>query len=76
VSGQVNLILCAHNRAVELRPDLPLGGGGLGLDSIALVEVLVECEEQFGVTIAAEMLDQSSLTVGSLVERIQALVRT
>ena len=74
VLSEVHAILGARNPGVELRADVPLGGGGLGLDSIALVEVLLECEERFGVIIVAEMLDRPSLTVGSLVERIEALV--
>ena len=74
VSGQVHAILSARQRGVELRPEMSLGSGGLGLDSIALVEVLLECEDRFGVSIAAEMLEQPSLTVGLLVERIEALV--
>jgi acyl carrier protein len=71
----VYAILSGRNPEVELRPDLPLGEGGLNLDSIALVEVLLDCEDQLGVTVAAEMLGQSNLTVGWLVERIDALAR-
>jgi len=59
---------------VELRPGLPLGAGGIGLDSIALVEVLLECEETFGVAIAAEALAGSALTVGSLIEYLRMRV--
>lgn len=71
----VYAILSARNPDMELRPDLPLGDGGLNLDSIALVEVLLDCEDQLSVTVAAEMLSQSTLTVGWLVERIDALIR-
>lgn len=74
VTGSIHGILRARNRSVELRPELALGAGGLDLDSIALVEVLLECEAVFGVDIAAKMLNESTLTVGSLVKRIQALV--
>jgi acyl carrier protein len=74
VSEQVRIILRAHIGGVELRPNLPLGGSGLGLDSIRLVEVLVDCEEELSVTIADEVLDQPSFTVGFLVERIQTLL--
>jgi acyl carrier protein len=70
----VHAILRARNGRVELRPDLPLGADGVGLDSIALVEVLLECEETFGVVIAAEILAGSPLTVGSLIEQLQARV--
>jgi acyl carrier protein len=70
----VHAILQARNRHVVLRPDLPLGADGVGLDSIALVEVLLECEETFGIVIAAEVLAGSALTVGSLIEQLQARV--
>ncbi len=73
VAELVSDILRRRNRGIELRPELPLGSGGLGLDSVALVEVLLECEEAFGITLAAEMLDAPAFTVGSLVERIQAV---
>jgi len=72
---EVHAILRARNGRVDMSPRLPLGSGGLGLDSIALVEVLVECEEVFGVTMAAEALAGSPLTVGSLIEALQARVR-
>jgi acyl carrier protein len=75
VRGRNAAILRARNSNVDLRPELALGSGGMDLDSIALVEVLLECETEFGVEIAAEMLSASSLTVGSLLERIQTLVQ-
>lgn len=71
--SRIHAILRRRSRDIELRPDLPLGTGGLGLDSIALVEVLLECEEAFGVVLAAEMLDGAALTVGLLTERTRAL---
>jgi len=73
VTGAVSELLHKRNRGVELHPDLLLGNGGLELDSVALVEVLLECEETFGVVLAAELLASPALTVGALVERIQAL---
>jgi acyl carrier protein len=42
----------------EIRPDLPLVGKGLGLDSVALLELVVGIEEEFGI-----LLDDSALTV-------------
>jgi acyl carrier protein len=75
VIEQVHAILRARNRHVELSPQLPLGAEGLGLDSIAMVEVLLECEEIFGVAVAADAFAGSPLTVGSLIEALQARVR-
>ena len=54
-----------------------LGANGLGLDSIALVEVLFACESTFQIAIAEELLAaKSPLTFGSLVEHIEARIRT
>lgn len=35
-------------------PDTPLGEAGFWLDSVDLVEVVVACEEEFGVTFEGE----------------------
>ncbi|HEV7238419.1 MAG TPA: phosphopantetheine-binding protein [Thermoanaerobaculia bacterium] len=72
---RIHAILRARNRHVELHPRLLLGTDGLGLDSIALVEVLLECEEAFGVVIATEVLAASPLTVGLLIDAVQARVQ-
>lgn len=63
----------AANRA-SLPDDLPLGAGGLGLDSIALAELLLECEARFGLATAAELLAGPPLTVGRLVAHVRAVV--
>jgi acyl carrier protein len=76
VRAGVYAILEARNRGLKLRIDTPLGSGGLGLDSIALVEVLLQCEDRFGVDVTAEALAQSPLTVGLLVEKIRALLQS
>jgi acyl carrier protein len=49
---------------------LPLGGDGLGLDSIALAEVLLECEEQFGIS-AMSLLNGETLTMARLVAHVR-----
>lgn len=72
VEKVVSDLLHKRARGAALHPDLPLGNGGLELDSVALVDVLLECEEAFGITIAAEMLAAPSLTVGALIEHIRA----
>lgn len=62
-----------RKRAARTGPfadDLPLGGDGLGLDSIAIAEVLLECEQRFGVT-ATSLLDGEPITVGRLVEHLR-----
>ena len=55
-----------------LGDDLPLASGGLGLDSIALVELLLDCEERFGTLGIEELLAGPPLTVGRLVARVRS----
>jgi len=38
--------------------ELPLGAGGLGMDSVAVVMLLLECEARWGIAFPAEMLEQ------------------
>ena len=53
--------------AEALPDDLGLAEGGLGFDSVRVVELLLACEERFGVTIPAELLEGAVPTVGALV---------
>lgn len=55
----------------ELPGDLPLGPGGLGLDSIALVELLLDCEQRFGIPRPTGLLEGEPLTVGRLVDHVR-----
>lgn len=55
----------------SLPDDLSLGSGGLGMDSIALVELLLDCEQRFGLRGTAEILAGPPLTVGLLVAHVQ-----
>ncbi|MEA2600259.1 MAG: hypothetical protein QOF89_1251 [Acidobacteriota bacterium] len=54
-----------------LPDELRLGTGGLGLDSIAMVELLLDCERRFGITVAAELLEGAPLTVGRLIAHVR-----
>jgi acyl carrier protein len=56
----------------EPRDDLPIGAEGVGLDSIAVVELLLECGERFGVPAPVELLAEGPLTFGALVARLRA----
>jgi acyl carrier protein len=56
----------------ELPAELPLGAGGLGLDSIAVAELLLACERRFGVAPGAELLAGPALTVGGLLAHLRA----
>ena len=63
-------------RSLAVLPgDLPLGTGGLGLDSISLVELLLDCEESFGIAGTAGtagLLDGPPLTVDRLLAHVRA----
>ena len=51
--------------------DLPLGTSGAGLDSIAMVELLLDCEQLFAVTVSEQILAEGNLTLGGLVQTIR-----
>lgn len=67
-------ILGKRHSSVPLTAETSLGADGMGLDSIAIVEVLLECEEHFGVLLASDMLSAEGITIGWLTERVRALV--
>jgi acyl carrier protein len=74
VGREVEELLHARGYAGVIDRATPLGAGGVGLDSIAIVEVLLACEERFGLVIAAELLEGERLTVGLLVDRIEEML--
>jgi acyl carrier protein len=53
----------------ELPGDAALGAEGLGLDSIAIAEVLLDCESRFGVSVIA-LLEEEPLTLARLVAHL------
>ncbi|HKR67112.1 MAG TPA: acyl carrier protein [Thermoanaerobaculia bacterium] len=50
--------------------DVALGADGLGLDSIAIAEVLVDCERHFGVRVTDLLLEGGPVTVARIVQRV------
>jgi acyl carrier protein len=44
----------------QIADDQPLFGGGLGLDSVDALELLVACERRFGVKIRAHELERDA----------------
>jgi acyl carrier protein len=67
------IVRARASRAVtgeELVPDALLGAGGLGLDSIAIAEVLIDCEARFGVSVTG-LLEGEPLTLRRLVEHLE-----
>ena len=54
----------------ELEHDVALGADGLGLDSIAIAEVLLECQQRFGVSVT-QLLEREPLTLQLLVAHVE-----
>ena len=75
IAGRVHAILRRHNPRIPLSSDLALGVNGLHLDSIAMVQLMLECEEAFGVTLEPEVLTSAPLTVGSLIDALRTRVQ-
>jgi acyl carrier protein len=76
VAPQVFAILSRYAGERVLSAELPLGASGLGLDSIAIAEVLLECERAFGVEAVEPLLAGPPLTVGSLLAHAAGTVRS
>jgi acyl carrier protein len=78
IDDAIRDLLCSRAPLARDRADLPdnlrLGAGGLALDSIALVELLLDCERRFGIRAAAELLAGEPLTVGRLADHVRAAV--
>ena len=55
----------------ELTEEMPLGSAGLGLDSVAILDLLFECEKRFGLEPSTLLSQHKSLTVGSLLACIE-----
>lgn len=57
--------------AAEIREDTPLGAGGLGIDSIGCLELILELERRTGLVLRDEQLTAASLaTPGSLIDHL------
>ena len=56
----------------ELGDDVGLDEKGLNLDSIAIVELLADCEERFHVELLSTLLDGRKLTIGRIVAAIRS----
>ena len=51
--------------------DRPLGANGIGLDSISLVELLLEIDARFGVALAESLLQDDALTIGAIARAVR-----
>jgi len=64
-----------HCSEDTLHDELSLSAGGLGLDSIAVAELLVVLSERLGASLAGVLEGPESPTVGELIEHARAAVR-
>ncbi len=67
LSGQVRV----PEQAVDLQADLPLGAEGVGLDSVATVELLLACEQRWSIPFPAALLERPPVTVGRLIHHLE-----
>jgi cytochrome P450/acyl carrier protein len=59
-----------------LASDVPLGADGLGFDSVAVVELLLECETAFEVRLPPDLSETGGLTLGRLISIVVAAVES
>jgi acyl carrier protein len=70
-STAVREILSARGASPDaLTEHAELGSNGLGLDSISIAEVLLDCEQRFGIPFA-DLLDGNPITVAGLIARAE-----
>jgi acyl carrier protein len=67
-------MVASHAPSQTFDDKMPLGGDGIGLDSIAIAEVLIACEERFGVELAA-LLEKPPLTIARITECVASFAR-
>ncbi len=58
--------------AADVHPRLWLGDPALGLDSVALLELVLECERACGRRLPSSVFQRSPLTVGELERALEA----
>jgi len=69
-SSLLEIIAAKAAVAPDVADETQLGANGLGLDSIAIAEVLLDCERRFGVRMT-DLLDGEPITIGRLAARIE-----
>ncbi len=65
-------VVGASRAPADMSPDTPLGEGGLWLDSLELLQVVIASEAQFEITFAPgqDLVDARLKTLGTLAEMI------
>ena len=54
----------------RLQSGWPLGPEGAGLDAIAIVELLIDCEQRFDVRISEALLSRGRVDVAAVVQAV------
>ena len=74
VRGLVSRVAGPSRTPPDAGADHALSGGGFWLDSVELLEVVVTCEEEFGITFDAtrDLAEDALSTLGTLTELIRA----
>jgi acyl carrier protein len=70
ISSVIEIIAARAAIAIDVDEGVQLGSNGLGLDSIAIAEVLLDCERRFGVRMT-DLLGGDAITIGRLTEHIE-----
>lgn len=65
-------LICKYAKVQSVRDTDVLFGGGLNLSSIGFTEFIMELEEEAGIDIDIDDLDNSIQTVGQLYARLNA----
>ena len=65
-------LLCKYAKVQAVAPDDILFGSGINISSIAFAEFIMELEEETGIDIDIDDLDNSIRTTGQLYERLNA----
>lgn len=80
IDASIRNLIARHRGTVDeasaLNPDLSLGPEGVGFDSVALVEMLLTCEQMFGVRLPADVFERQALTIRSVGDAIERAAMT
>jgi len=76
--GIVAFVAGEHRMPPDLGPQTAITAGGVDLDSAAVLELILSCEAEFGITFdpRADLTEEALRTVGTLAESVRrALAR-
>jgi acyl carrier protein len=72
IQALVSRIAGPDRLPAQIESATPLGEGGFWLDSVEMVDLLVACEDEFGLVLDDQALAASALSsLGSLVEAVR-----